>query len=359
MKITRKRLLVFNIIGCILFLSQPIWLPTAPPEEKHWVLSNPTIRDFIANTMMLGFFYLNYFVLIPALYFRRKHVLYVLVIITGLLLICFLPSIFTGRDPLGMSAHQFPPAPGGSAMKNQYGPNSIPPQGFNNGGFYHEIKHHVFLFTAVIFFSLMLQIRNRLLKAESARHQAELAILKAQINPHFLFNTLNSIYALAVRKDDKAADAIIHLSELMRYVIKDAKGNKIPLAKELDYIRNYIELQKNRLGNTAIIHFCMPDETGTAEIVPLILISFIENAFKYGVNPDRTSVINISIRKENNLLELTVQNNKVAISRDVFSSGIGIDNTQERLHLLYPGKHLLKITEDDKSYGIHLSIELI
>jgi hypothetical protein len=359
MKITTKRQLFLHIIGGVLFFGQPIWLPTAPPEEKHWLLANPTIRDFMANGMMLVFFYLNYFVLIPKLYFRNKHVLYVLVIITGLLLICLLPSIFTGRDPLRMSANRFPPITRGHAMEDRGRPNGVPPQGLNDGGFFQEIKHHVFLFVAVIFFSLMLQVRNRLLKAESARHQAELASLKAQINPHFLFNTLNSIYALAVRKDDKAADAIINLSELMRYVIKDAKDNRIPLGKELDYIRNYIDLQKSRLGNTAIIDFSIQEEAGTGEIAPLILISFIENAFKYGVNPDMVSEIAIAIRADNNTLYLMVRNNKVAHSRDIFSSGIGIENTQERLHLLYPGKHLLRITENEETYLVNLTMELV
>src|SRR6266700_3208268 len=141
MKTNTKRLIFLNSIGCIIFLSQPIWLPTAPPGERFQLLANPTVRDFMANALMLGFFYLNHFVLIPKFYFRKKHVLYVLAIIAGLLLICLLPSILTGRNPLGLAADRFPPMPGGHGLEGHGASNSVPPHR-GDGGFFQEIKHH-------------------------------------------------------------------------------------------------------------------------------------------------------------------------------------------------------------------------
>ena len=189
---------------------------------------------------------------------------------------------------------------------------------------------------------------------------AELSSLKAQINPHFLFNTLNSIYVLSVKKDDKASEAIIHLSGLMRYVIKDANDYKIPLHKELDYIRNYIELQKARLGNTTAVLFECSGDAGSKEIAPLILITYIENAFKYGINPDVDGCIaEITLQVTDNGIRLYVFNKKVNGINKADSAGIGMSNTKERLKHLYPEKHALQISENEETYSVTLSLELI
>lgn len=356
MKGTNRYLIYLHIIGCAFFLSQPVWLYTGPPGEPDFIFSRPMLRDFTANGLMLGFFYLHFYLLIPRLYFKKKHVLYAAAIVIGLLVICLVPSLLTGRDPFQQMNVPLP-----SIGANGPGPAAPPPAAERgHGSFFEEIKHHVFLFTSVIFFSLLLRIRNRWYKAETARHQAELSNLKGQINPHFLFNTLNSIYALAVKQDAATADAILNLSGLMRYVIKDAKDNRIPLWRELEYIENYIDLQRSRLGNTAVIDFAVDaDNEAAANIAPLVLISFIENAFKYGVNPEVPSAIFVRITVSKNLLNLLVHNSKVAVPQDVFSSGIGISNTRERLELLYPGKHQLNITEDVHNYQVNLSINLV
>lgn len=384
--ITSKRnSVIFQVLCSLLFLTQPVWLSTSPPGEHNFLFSRPTLRDFMANGLMLSFFYLHFYVLIPGLYFKKRYVVYAISLVSAIALICFLPSLLTGRNPFepanttvtssqppaprrqpteAYRDHQQPPPGPGLAHEPDMPPHQpiVHDTGAVPAGstFYEEIKHHVFLLVAVIFFSLLLRIRSRLFEAETARHQAELANLKAQINPHFLFNTLNSIYALAVKKDDKTADAIINLSELMRYILRDGKDNRIPLQKELDYVQNYIDLQSARLGHTVDIRFSTIEEAaaGRKEIAPLILISFIENAFKYGVNPDLKSIVTIHITEKENSLHLTVGNRKVATRKDVLSSGIGLDNTIERLRLLYPGKHQLDITENDTEYLVNLTIQL-
>jgi LytS/YehU family sensor histidine kinase len=304
-------------------------------------------RDLIGNALMLGFFYLHYFIIIPALYFKQKRLPYLLSILVGFMVICLLPSLLTGRNPFLQGAAAFPP-------EDVYLPPPPP------GPFLAEIKHQVFLFIAVVFFSLLLRIRSRRYKEQTTRHAAELATIRAQINPHFLFNTLNSIYALAVRKDDATADSIVHLSGLMRYVFKESGDDNIPLHKELEYLENYVELQRSRLGDTVVIRYTVEQEAvAPVGIVPLILISFIENAFKYGVNPEAASAISIHIKVSKKTLYLSVHNYKVVLPQHSFSSGIGVHNAKERLELLYPGKHQLEITEDAHHYLVTLIMELL
>jgi sensor histidine kinase YesM len=186
--------------------------------------------------------------------------------------------------------------------------------------------------------------------------QAELSMLKAQINPHFLFNTLNSIYALAIRKDEKTADAVVQLAELMRYIMNNANDNTIDLDKEINYISNYISLQRARLGETVRIDYHVNGKAIGEKITPLILISFIENAFKHGVNPDENSEIEVRISIDGHQLQLMVRNNKV---RSVHNEGgIGMKNTRARLQMLYAGRHSLETRENEQYYVVELKMDL-
>ena len=225
---------------------------------------------------------------------------------------------------------------------------------------FEEFRRHLYLFFTAIFFSFLLRSREHLSQLKEEKLEAELSSLKSQINPHFLFNTLNSIYALSVKKDDRAAEAIINLAGLMRYVIKDANDYKIPLQKEIEYIGNYIELQKARLGNTASVHFECSGEPGNNEIAPLILITYIENTFKYGINPDEDDcMIEIKLEMAQTEIKLYTFNKKVKHSSLPESTGIGMNNTSERLKHLYPEQHILEIRENEEIYSVTLSIELI
>ena len=221
------------------------------------------------------------------------------------------------------------------------------------------MNYSIYLYIAVILFSILLKVRDRLYQLQKEKIDAELSSLKSQINPHFLFNTLNSIYALAVKGDEKTADAVINLAGLMRYMIKEAHGDRISLQKELDYLTNYVELQKARLRETAAVSLSIKGHAGTLEIAPLILITFVENAFKYGINPDMESKITIDIEIHEDMLYLSVFNTKVLISSLDLSTGIGLANTRSRLEKLYFMEHGLEITDEKDFYKIFLSIHLI
>jgi len=344
-----KKSIVWTAAGCILFLALPFVISMRPPEEPFFSFTRPLLRDIITNGIILLFFFINYYVLIPQFYFPKKYLIYGLSLIIGFCCICLLPSLITGRfnELVPEKPRPFSPHDG----------ITFPPLTLMTS-FFLEIRHSMYLFISVVLFSILLRVRIHLFVVEEERIKAELTSLKNQINPHFLFNTLNSIYALAVKKDDKTADAVINLSGLMRYIIKDAQGNKIPLQKELDYLINYVQLQEARLRDTTAIAFTRSGNPAGLEIVPLILISFIENAFKYGVNPEEKSDIRINITIEENILQLVVSNRKVLASLRDLSTGIGLKNTRNRLNLLYENKHRLKITEDEENYIVNLSMEL-
>ncbi|MEB0279772.1 MULTISPECIES: sensor histidine kinase [unclassified Mucilaginibacter] len=192
---------------------------------------------------------------------------------------------------------------------------------------------------------------------ENQRLSAELSFLKSQINPHFLFNSLNSIYSLAYQKSDTTPEAILKLSEIMRYMLYECNDNRVELTKELQYLQNYIDLQKIRFGNSAFINFEVTGEVTNQHIVPLLLISFIENAFKHGVANDALSPIILKINLGDGHLNFFIQNKKHTHNRDP-SGGIGLANVRRRLDLLYPGKYNLDIRDEADTYTVQLSLVL-
>ncbi|WP_232727237.1 sensor histidine kinase [Flavobacterium sp. 1] len=253
-----------------------------------------------------------------------------------------------------------PPKPTGFNPSNAPLSHKIHPSEFKNlthfGGPPTQYGHTILVYLIGVISSLFIAIKIRLQKVEEDRMKSELSFLKAQINPHFLFNTLNSIYSLAIKKDDKTADAVVQLSELMRYIITNANDDVIALDKEINYISNYIQLQKTRLGKTVTIDYTMEGNSFGKAITPLILISFIENAFKHGVNPNENSEICIRITIVGEYLTLFVSNNKVqSIQTD---SGIGLQNSIERLSLLYPNNHVLAIDDNPKTYQVTLTLKV-
>ncbi|WP_298780917.1 sensor histidine kinase [uncultured Polaribacter sp.] len=186
---------------------------------------------------------------------------------------------------------------------------------------------------------------------------SELSFLKAQLNPHFLFNTLNSIYSLANKKSDNTTVAIVTLSELMRYMIYEAKEEFISLEKEIDYIKNYISLQLLRLKDSSGVKINIHGNLNY-KIEPLLLISFIENAFKYGTDYRGKTDIRVVISINNNELELKVYNLSSLQNSTNKNSGIGLENIKNRLNLLYPNTHTLEIKNTKEAFEVNLKIKL-
>jgi LytS/YehU family sensor histidine kinase len=199
-------------------------------------------------------------------------------------------------------------------------------------------------------------------KMKTKQLETELSLLKTQINPHFLFNTLNNLYGLAQKQKMGTADGIAQLSDLMRYMIYDSGVSKIDLAKEIHQIRQLIKLQKLRFSieDDLSIDFQIEGDVNAVKIPPMLLIPFVENAFKHGISCYEPSFLKIDLRIDESKLHLSVKNS-IHISRNPQSdldSGLGLKNVRRRLELLYPDSHELKIRKEEKNFEIDLSLNL-
>ncbi|GAA0872916.1 sensor histidine kinase [Gangjinia marincola] len=193
---------------------------------------------------------------------------------------------------------------------------------------------------------------------EISKTDTELQFLKAQLNPHFLFNSLNSIYSLVRNNSLEAPEAVITLSELMRYMVYEANKVQVPLKKEIEYIQNYIKLQKLRLANNQYVIIKVVGDPNPYHISPLIFISFIENAFKYGTDYKGVTHVDILITIVRQRIIFNVSNMIGVFEKDKKNSGIGLTNIKNRLELLYPNSHELDIHKDDYHYKVELSLKL-
>ena len=193
---------------------------------------------------------------------------------------------------------------------------------------------------------------------EAFKTRTELHYLKNQLSPHFLFNSLNSIYSLINAKSEEASEAVIMLSELMRYMLYQADSEFVALADELAYTQNYVRLQRLRIANNENVTLNIHGAVTHQKIRPLLLISFIENAFKYGTDYKGNTEVRIIITVKENTLEFECRNLIGARKRDQYNSGIGLKNTTDRLKLLYAEKHLLNVFEEDSKFVVHLKLNL-
>ncbi len=339
----RVKILV-HIFGCIGFLVIPILFAPDLTGTRSLLTFPPFKRDFLSYILLISFFYFNFFILIPRFYLNKKHFLFFLSTAACFLFILIVPRLIFPDAPFH---------PGGPPPPGDFPPAGPPrPRIFDYG-------NRVLQFLAILVFSLLLRISDRWKKVEKEKLSAELSYLKAQINPHFLFNTLNSIYSLAIQRSDETPAAVVKLSEMMRYVTTEADSDFVSLEKELYYVSNYIELQKIRTGNTVKITNTIEGTTRHKQITPLVLIPFVENAFKYGVNPEEECYITISIVVSENVLVFNAANKKVKIDYSKESeSGYGIRNATQRLEHSYPAKHKLKITDNEDEYLVSLMISL-
>ena len=194
-------------------------------------------------------------------------------------------------------------------------------------------------------------------KAEAEKVKAELGFLKAQINPHFLFNSLNNIYSMAISNSPATADSIMKLSKIMRYITDEMNADKVPLQSEIDCISDYIELQRLRLSKKVILDFSTTGDIASKYIAPLILIPFVENVFKFGISNHEPCNITIKIAAVQSGIEFYCQNKIFPLATNLESTGIGINNTRKRIDLVYNGKSKLDISNQNGFFTVELSIQ--
>jgi sensor histidine kinase YesM len=204
-------------------------------------------------------------------------------------------------------------------------------------------------------------IRNRmqLQELKAKQLQTELHLLKSQINPHFLFNTLNNLFGMARKQDPGTADGIAHLSHLMRYMIYDGTVEKIELDKEVEQIQRIVELQRLRFSSSDPIQmeFTTEGDLQSFRVPPMILIPFVENAFKHGIEFNIPSFVRIHLTVLEHQMEFSVENSVHRAPTEPGShNGIGLQNVKRQLEILYPGTHELRIDQEPRKYTIHLTI---
>jgi hypothetical protein len=331
--------------GCFLML--PLIFYPRPVDSSFIPEQAVTPFFFISNFFYIGFYYFNTHMLFPRLLEKNKILAYYLIIIAIMIFFGSMPRLYQSwfghfqRFSTSVPLHPF----------RNFHPPLLSPGSI-------AIFLLVFLFsTGVKVMQKWLNSERRNKQIENEKLQAELSFLKSQINPHFLFNTLNNIYSLAESKSDLTPLAVMKLSSIMRYVLTEARQDSVPLEKEMQFIHDYIELQKIRNTDKTSVGFTVVGDVTGKKISPLILLPFTENAFKYGVSTRELSPINILIESNKSEIHFRIVNNKHNNGKfNLIKTGIGINNTRRRLDLLYPGRYELEIEDEPHTYTINLNI---
>lgn len=331
----------------------------------------PVLKSLFIVLLQAGIFYLNFYFLFPRYFEKGNYFLYSLFVLF-ILFIALVLFYYFDRISLNyeirkaIETSDFTRLPRGFRHK-------IPPMGrspmhetFRLQLIWRQVVFNGFFVAMVLFISTI--YRNIMLKRQSEKDalllktrvvEAESNMLKSQINPHFLFNTLNNIFAMAQLQSDKTPEAIHRLSEMLRYVIYDCNEKFVPLEKEAKYLRSYIELQLLRDEKMNKVSYAFDNVTAGTFIAPMLLIPFIENSFKHWKMDDPEAYIRISMLNTANQLVFSVENTRPGqtITQPPVS-GIGLENVRKRLNLIYPGRHSLIIQDSIKTFRIELKIDL-
>ncbi len=299
------------------------------------------ILIIIPNLVYISLFYLNYSVLIERLLFKGRVWGYILTNV----------AIFT--------ALFFVMGELGDFIDKRI--DHVDPQ---RGDFGQSVFGHIFFSVLVIAPSLSIKMtakwldsREKIRESESMRVEMELSALKNQLNPHFLFNSLNSVYALISLNPSVAQSSLMSVCDLLRYQLYDSNYPQVALDKEIEFINNYCKLMRVRLGDSVNVTVDLPQRTDGVRVAPLLFISLVENAFKHGVDADKQSFVNIKMTLIGGIISLTCTNsNYPKTSQDRSGSGIGLVNLQRRLELIYPHTHTYDVKIMNDSYIVTLII---
>jgi hypothetical protein len=370
-----KSIIIVHITCWLIFLSLPLlFISGYPGSREPWWELLLTSHYWLFVLVYILLFYGNTYLLIPRLFFPKKRIAYFGVLLLLVILVYYLKP-FDRLLQHNMSREEprmeHGPPPGYGPARESFHRNERPPgeRPFDNrpprGPRQHTDIVSLFLFIMVVALTMAIEIskrwrltEQRATQAEADRANAELSFLKAQINPHFLFNTLNNIYSLAVTGNEHTADSIMKLSNIMRYVTDDASEHFVSLESEVDCIRDYIDLQRLRLGKKVHLDFTVKGGLERKRIAPLILMTFIENVFKYGISNHEESSLIIRIFAEERTITFFSRNPVFTCRKNTERTGIGVSNTRQRLEHLYPNRHLLNITEEKDLYTVELTLQV-
>lgn len=363
-------------IGCwlLFILLIAAFLNNSSRDSNNWLQTIFSLSFLLFILFYAFIFYVNLYVLMPYLFLKKKYAVYTIIAIT-LLAACFYIKPF--EQIIQYNRINMPPQTG--EINNR----DMPPPPFMNRGNRPEPpagalinrppaeagQLRIDIVSLILFFmamagSAMLVLSKQWRITEKNRSQveiqkikAELAFLKTQISPHFLFNTLNNIYALAITKNENTASGILRLSNIMRYVTDEAKEDFVPVEKEIACINDFIALQKLRLGKKVTLDYTLTGEYGNIKVAPLILMAFIENTFKHGVSNHMPARISIAITINERGISLRTQNMIMRKGEENNRKGVGLFNARQRLELLYPGAHELQVSSNNEIFTVDLVLD--
>lgn len=326
------QLIIINIIFWILLIL-PAFLfryngPTSNFSEYF------IYRSLCNNVILAVIFYANAYYFFPSILKKKGILLYLLVIAVSLLIVWFLSKY--------VDQQLFP-------IKRKWGKPLFP-----------NIISYIFIIGTSCSYRIIIDnFKSRKLNKdkETENLKTELSFLRSQISPHFMFNVLNNLVSLARKKSDKVESALIQLSNLLRYMLYEGTQGKISLTQELKYLNGYIDLQKLRFGDDVIIIFTADGDLENFDLEPMLLIPFVENAFKHGMGTIENPMIKIKLTAVNKTLKFLVENDIADISESKDdNSGIGLNNVKRRLDLLYKNNYELTISTDNGKYMVNLKL---
>ncbi|MDL2281901.1 histidine kinase [Parabacteroides sp. OttesenSCG-928-G06] len=336
-----------HVVIWVIFFSFPFFMTTRSTQSIGW---DAYLRFTIGVLLMMVVFYTNYSLLVERFLFRKN--------IWGFIGINFI--LILGISLLSHFLMELIPHTS-DQPRPPFRPEEV---GFWN---IRMLVGNVTRFFFVAILAALFQVTRSWYRVEAARKeleqnrvQAELQNLKSQLNPHFLFNTLNNIYSQIAISPEKAQDSVHELSRMLRYVLYDSSQPYVQLGKELDFVHNYVELMRIRLPEHVQVQTFVEAEKPEVEIAPLLFISLIENAFKHGVSNSQPSFIGIDIHQKGKEVVCTIINSYYPkdTDKDKSGSGIGLSNLKKRLALLYPGDYTFTAGKEGENYRAYLSIQL-
>lgn len=342
--VKNKRVLLHFIIWSALVILLTIQL----------FIDNREIRvDFYYRILLnIFFFYINYILLVPIFLLKKRKVLYFISVLGILYISYFVHTSILSPLDFGPDFKRLQELQELRGLKGRIGNRGIRsmPVVF--------VLMTVIVSTAIRMYEEWNKNERNKKEIEAQKNLSTLEALKNQVNPHFLFNSLNSIYSLTSKKSNDAPEAVIILSELLRYMLYQTNDEFVLLKLEITYIENYIKLQRLRIAKNENVKINIRGNVSTQKIRPLLFISFIENAFKYGTDFKGSTEVKIDIGIMDEELQFSCVNLIGNRTKDEKSSGIGMQNTRERLQLLYPEKHWLNIKEKDNRFIVDLKLNL-
>lgn len=363
--------LLLHITCWLLFMSFPLIFIS---QERGF--NSLTAEMFSAYLSFCGLyvsvFYINTQFIIPKFFLQRKYLAYassILLMFTAVYLLKPFDTLVNRTSAKPEMQHG--PPHQGYAPPPDHEHFGAPPQKRSEGpAFRTPGVADRFDITGLFIFIMIIGIgtafesmkqwylfEQRSIRAEAEKANAELSFLKAQINPHFLYNTLNNIYTLCVTGNPNAADSVMKLSNIMRYVTDESDADFVPLEKEIDCISNFVALQELRLGKKTTLNYTLKGNPEGHHITPLILMTYVENVFKYGLSNHVPAFIIISITIEGDKITLYTSNQIFEHKKAEKRKGVGHENTLKRLNHLYPGQYQLSITQEDGFYTVLLVLD--